>query len=846
MATAQEAVRRLTIQSSVQGVDTSTAQLERLADAQNDVAVASSNTEKATLSLESRFAAIERRYNTQVRAQQDYEKVQRQVNAAVAQNPALQDRANAILTAASERYKQLTSVANDNTTSTGLARHELLNLSRQVQDVTVSIAGGQSIFTVFLQQGSQIGDIFASSNATLGGFAQQVKSVITPVALLGVGIVALGAATALGLNSWKQYALALDDASRQANVTSQDMAKLQAAASFKGIGQNDFFAGIQQFSANVFQARQGLGDLAAVFRANGTSATSFNDALEKGADIIRNASSDQQRLILLQQMGLPATMQWVRLMSQGAEGIRAAKDAAAEFGGAANDNLVLKARQFDEAWNKAWTNFGLNARSAFQVAISAGSSLFDRMERLAQRAGNSSFWSNFFNADSMKAAGVTPVSPFDGRFSGTEANPAAGNTLLSDGLRNRATQLRGDSSKDKDALQALIGLEQQRIGILSQTAGVGDQVRSVELQIAQARLNGVNITRSEEAALKDLARQNALGTSQMRAQVDALNVQTATIGMSAGAAAAYTAEQNRLNEALRNHQTLSAQDRAEIKAWADLVGKATEANARAAANDNISFGRQTALLSPDDVQIAQQLRQIYPDVATALGSVEAAGLRTNQALSGVGSQISGSLVTGLADITDGTKSAGQGFADLQRVVIRALEEMLIKIAIVTPAMRALQAAAGAFGGFLGFGGGAATMGLDGLAAIHHTGHGPGDAITSTRAVNPAVFATAPRFHTGIGPGERAAVIKNDESVLTAGQMRALGGAVNSAPVTNVYIEGAPSQPTVSKKKNDSGGFDITIGLKNMVRDVMLEDANNSGPITKAMGGRFRNNSFGAA
>ena len=36
----------------------------------------------------------------------------------------------------------------------------------------------------------------------------------------------------------------------------------------------------------------------------------------------------------------------------------------------------------------------------------------------------------------------------------------------------------------------------------------------------------------------------------------------------------------------------------------------------------------------------------------------------------------------------------------------------------------------------------------------------------------------------------------------------VGVMANSSPVTNVYIEGAPSQPTVSKKKNDSGGFEI--------------------------------------
>ena len=49
------------------------------------------------------------------------------------------------------------------TTQTGLARHELINLSRQLQDVGVSLVSGQSVFMVLAQQGAQVADIFGSS-----------------------------------------------------------------------------------------------------------------------------------------------------------------------------------------------------------------------------------------------------------------------------------------------------------------------------------------------------------------------------------------------------------------------------------------------------------------------------------------------------------------------------------------------------------------------------------------------------------------------------------------------------------------------------------------------------------
>ena len=57
--------------------------------------------------------------------------------------------------------------------TTKLSRYELINLSRQVQDVGVSLASGQSPFTVLIQQGTQIADVFAASQTTVRQFFTQ-------------------------------------------------------------------------------------------------------------------------------------------------------------------------------------------------------------------------------------------------------------------------------------------------------------------------------------------------------------------------------------------------------------------------------------------------------------------------------------------------------------------------------------------------------------------------------------------------------------------------------------------------------------------------------------------------
>jgi len=46
-------------------------------------------------------------------------------------------------------------------------------------------------------------------------------------------------------------------------------------------------------------------------------------------------------------------------------------------------------------------------------------------------------------------------------------------------------------------------------------------------------------------------------------------------------------------------------------------------------------------------------------------------------------------------------------------------------------------------------------------------------------LNPRIFDMAPRYHSGIGPDETAAIIRKDEGVFTPGQMKALGLKANS-------------------------------------------------------------------
>jgi hypothetical protein len=128
--------------------------------------------------------------------------------------------------------------------------------------------------------------------------------------------------------------------------------------------------------------------------------------------------------------------------------------------------------------------------------------------------------------------------------------------------------------------------------------------------------------------------------------------------------------------------------------------RATAASERAKIHDSIKSGGDTLLLSPEDAAIAEKLKTIYPDVATALGSVEANAMRVNDALKTVAGSIESGVTSALTDMMSTGRNASQSFYAMSRSIVRSIDEMVIKMLIVAPVMRALQSS---FGGGVNLG-----------------------------------------------------------------------------------------------------------------------------------------------
>ncbi|WP_441280165.1 hypothetical protein [Bradyrhizobium sp. 63_E2_N1_3] len=265
--------------------------------------------------------------------------------------------------------------------------------------------------------------------------------------------------------------------------------------------------------------------------------------------------------------------------------------------------------------------------------------------------------------------------------------------------------------------------------------------------------------------------------------------QLETVAMQANAAAG------------KGEGVVTAEQRQRIQEVTEAYGKATEAIDKATVAQSIRRGRQTSLLDPQDVQIAEQLKGLYPDVGTALNSVEASAMRTNEAMRSIGSTMSSSLTSGLADILDGTKSVSAGFADMSRAVVRALEEAMIKMLIVQPIMRSLSGTFGFSDG--GLVGAAAPVAKADGGYIAGPGTGTSDsiparlsngefvvrasAVAKHRAVLEAINSDRiPRFADGglVGAGSPAAPMINSGHVIAPAVTVNMTGGPNSSPGEN--------------------------------------------------------------
>lgn len=166
------------------------------------------------------------------------------------------------------------------------------------------------------------------------------------------------------------------------------------------------------------------------------------------------------------------------------------------------------------------------------------------------------------------------------------------------------------------------------------------------------------------------------------------------------------------------------------------------------------------------------------------------------------------ITTALDDIATGAKTGKEALLDMVSSFARTMLNVLNAQLAEKLVQQFADAAGGGSGGKSWFDA-ASAIALK-VVGLFHSGGVVGAGGGATRAVNPAVFTLAPRYHgggiAGLLPGERPAILMDGEEVLTARDPRHVRNYRGAASGNQVFVEinGAQGSPA----QQQAGGADL--------------------------------------
>lgn len=536
-------------------------------------------------------------------------------------------------------------------------------------------------------------DQFSQSMDKASSSAQQGLGSVASLtlAVAGVGVAFVGALT--GLRAFYDYVgnqnkqlIDIAEGATRAGISTKEFQEDLFAARSKGLTEKDFVSGLDKISEDLNKAGQGVTDFGKLFSQNGLSIKDTNDklittkvALSEIAGLMENATPAVQQGIA-RIVGL--SQSWIPFLRDGVDAIEAQKKVAQDLGVIIDDSTIQKAKEFNDQWHQAVATWDLQ----FKAAIAGILPSLVQMANLAATIIN----------------GVSSVSSSVSRWATPDDSKSKDQLAaqIDDAIRLR------DLMTDLNNGGATGGIGQLRVTNLAGLLGLPEDANITQVNALIDKLGALYDKEPTKLTVnKDLTtvlpQTDDAKRDQLDTEIDRLNkhialtkADTEAVGEGAAAQAGLRAEAALYAAAERAGKTDLEQYADQFFALRQRIEETTQALNKAKIASDIKFGRDTSFLSQQDVQIAQQLRSIYPNVATALGSVEANGIRVNNAFKDISSSIETNLTAGLTDIAMGAKTAGQAFSDMGLAVIKSLEQMIIKITIVEPMMRALQSAIG--------------------------------------------------------------------------------------------------------------------------------------------------------
>lgn len=353
----------------------------------------------------------------------------------------------------------------------------------------------------------------------------------------------------------------MGDVSQRLGVSTGKFQGLELVAGGAGIGSDEFLKNFLKFGQEVDRAKVGVGDLNKLLKANGESAGGVEATFFKVADLIKNARSDMNKFSLLQQAGLPATLQWVQLMEQGGASLRDAAEEARKLGVVTDDALIRRAQSFDEEWTKALARLSLKFR-AFAADVIG-------------------WFSDISSAGTAALIKITSYLP-------ESIRPDIGKNILRASMQDNAGTR----------------LSQNKANEFYDAVGIGD--------------NGVKTTIDPNDTIKQQKTAFDSAVNSINRHIAAMQADADAVGLSVGEHAKLRVEAQLVEAGMRGGLSRAAVEASEkYKQLGQAAADAAQKLALARLASDIKFDRSQIGLSDSEASANAQIRRIFGDDVTS-------------------------------------------------------------------------------------------------------------------------------------------------------------------------------------------------------------------------------------
>lgn len=488
---------------------------------------------------------------------------------------------------------------------------------------------------------------------------------------MALGVTGVAAAIYAAMVATEKFVLSIGemgDTAKRAGLDLASFQQLQFAAGVSGVNSKDFASGAEKMAMNLDDASRNTNDLSKLLDANNvkfkdgnTLLISNNQLWDVARGLISGAATEQQKIDVAKMLGL--TKQWVPLLDQSAAAFKASKDEVSALGLVIDADVIAKAKKFDDEWRKTETVLTTELKVALAGLIPVLDGLIGQARTFAANivsgitaAANSpqgqQFTGNAARAGEVlnQVTNAPPDTSLADRMAGVAlaAKALAGN--ISDLTRAQLDQdiaTRKLASAHADLAKGYISDAEAQVKMAAARAADAAAKAAAHTKIpakdtsdtTDAWDKAINSIDRHAAALA--ADSLAVGTSVataagLRTEFQLLEAaKQADLGVTDDQIKAYTIARANMtmDEALTSGIIkLSKEKVAQLEAEVQKTKELTQAAELMKIDKNIQFARDTAFLSPQDLQIAQALKPAFDNVEKSMNSSQAAAMRLNYAL----------------------------------------------------------------------------------------------------------------------------------------------------------------------------------------------------------------------